>query len=247
MQYSVEHGVKLSDGNSGEESFYDMGGDLAWLGPQAEHVSTFYDETFSLGEDTTFPSWAPSTTAKAIMATKNAGTYAADMVNYEYHIRWRVLISVGYDQGTALTAAVTKYCASLWQSLCRRPDSLARIADEVFNHNYCTSLFTAGTYTFYNNASGAQTFTTGISYGLYAGITAATFSSSTSDTPTVTLKTPAINARCSSTYLTTSMAEAIDEDNTPIRIIGDLYRVPVGWSAVRHCYEDAIDVCNNGL
>ena len=169
------------------------------------------------------------------------------MAAYEYTVRWRVLTNIVYNDGTVRKAALVQHCDSLWQQCYKRPDTITRIETGVFNHNYCTSLATASTYSFYYNTSGTLTFTTGSSYGIYPAIVAATFASTTADSTTLTLKSPTINARCSTSIFATAMAAAVDQEASTVRIVGDLYRTPVGWSVLRKCYEDAMAIHNDGL
>ena len=244
--FYVEEGVKLSDGNGGWIPFSDARSDVPWLGPGTEHVSKFYDQTTKL-QNTDFATWTPATTASAIIASATAATRSVNMALYEYTVRWRVLANVVYQDGTVKKAAIVQHCDSLWQQCYRRPDTIARIEAGTFNHNYCTSLQTASTYSFYYNTSGNLAFTTGSSYGIYPSITAASFASTTADETTLTLKTPAINARCSTSIFSTAMAAAVDQEASTVRIVGDIYRTPVGWSVVRKCYEDAMAIHNDGL
>lgn len=228
------------------EAYRDMSGPLAWMGPDAEYMGQIYEHTYPL-DQTTYPSWTPSTSAKAIKATTTAGTFQADMENHEYLLRWRVEIDVALKEGATKKVQVERYCASFWQSIHRRPYGFDKIEAEDYNYNYCTNLITSSSYLSYYNSSGARTWTTGISYGIYAAPTAAAFSSTGADNPTVTIKTPTINARCSTTYFATARAAEVDQANTTIHIRGDLYRTRHGSSVVRNTYGDAIRVFNDGI
>ena len=77
----------------------------------------------------------------------------------------------------------------------------------------------------YYNTSGSATYTHSISYGIYATPTAATFSNSTSNTPTVTVKTPAVYARCNASYFATARAHELDQSASKFRLVGKVYRV----------------------
>ena len=72
------------------DSWYDMGGALAWMGGGAELVTTFTLADVKLSA-TDFNTWTPSTTATDILATRNAGTFTAtDAPNWNYFIVWDI-------------------------------------------------------------------------------------------------------------------------------------------------------------
>ena len=62
----------------------------------------------------------------------------------------------------------------------------------------------------YYNTSGTATFTWSSTYGFYPAAVAATFSSSTTDTPNITIKTPTLNARCNSSYFAVARGSDVD-------------------------------------
>lgn len=231
---------------SGTAEFHDMSGDIAWLGVEAEHVGQLYHASYTLA-DTDFATWTPSTTAKAIIASKNLSTFSANMSQYEYWLEWRFDYESVLNDGATTKAQVDRQFGSLWQNLHRRPYGLNNFETLTDSYNYCASAFTGATYTIYWNTSGAHTWTSGISYGFYGALTAATFSSTTATTVNVTPKTPVINARCSNTYMTTARAKEINQDESTIVVTGDLYRVKKGTSTVRHFYRSALEMYNNPL
>lgn len=224
--------------------YKDMSGDNAWLGPGAEWLGQVCSQEFTLA-DTTFDDWTASTTAGTIRAAQNVYTFTADPEYYEYFIRWRSEINVAYLAGATLKAVPIRFFSSMVQNLYRKPNSLANVTNENFNQQYCATLASAA-WLDYRNTSGNATLYAG-TYGLYTTLAAATFSSSTAAAPTVTVKTPAVTARCNSSYFATDRKEEVDSANSTVKIVGDLYRVPVGWGVLRNCYADAADIYNNGL
>lgn len=231
--------IYLADGSAANGSYV-----YSPLGLNPGFIGEVHYEEVALA-DTLYNGWTPSTTAKAIVATENTGTFAADMNNYEYLLRWRFEFDAVYSEGTTKKAAPERECAELWQAIFKRPNSLANIQADNFNANTCVSMFSAPLLVYYN-ASGAHTYTYSISYGVYPAVTAATFSSSTNNTPTVTIKTPTVNARCNSTYFSTTMGAAIDQANSIYKLRGELYRVQKG-TLIRYCYGNLIDIYNNGV
>ena len=98
----------------------------------------------------------------------------------------------------------------------------------------------------YWNTNGAKTYTYSISYGIYPAATAATFSSATADSPTVTVKRPSWSARCSNTYFATARAPELDTDNSTIKIYGEAFETERG-AALRTMYGGLVDLYNNPL
>lgn len=216
-----------------------------WHGEGAELVSEVYaPHEFAL-EDTSFNGWTPSTTAKAIKATVTAGTFTADFSKYEYMLKWLCEADLVYEDGTATKARTERVAMVIVQILLRRPNSLANIEADNFAGNACVTARSSALMEYYN-ASSSHTYTWSASYGLYPSATAATFSSSTSLTPTVTVKTPAWNARCSTTYFSTTVANAVDQSESKFRMKCDLYRFEIG-SPERAITNELVDLFNNPL
>ena len=223
----------------GTETFWEYN----YMGKNAEFVQTLFDDEVALA-DTLFASWTPSTTAKAIVATETATTFVADMANYEYLIKWESSFVPVLNSGATKKAQLIWEGADQYQVLCKRPSNLANIESENFNGNVCSTYFTIPFLRYYNT-SGTATYTYAISYGIYPALTASTFSSTTSDSPTVTVKTPTINARCNASYFATARASELDQANSKFHRVGKLYRIkPVG--AVRGMYADFYSRYNAG-
>lgn len=209
-----------------------------WVGSKPELVEKVYDEEVAL-EDTGFATWTASTTATSMRATENVDTFVADMVNYEYLLRWQYRLEVVYNAGATKKAIPKVECTEVWQTIFKRPSNLANLNSGTFNGNVCATVYTAPLYNYYNT-SGTETMTYSNSYGVYPSVTAATFSSSTSNTPTVTIKTPVINARCNSTYFATGRYGDIDQTNTKYHLVCELYRIPIGGT-LRSFYNNLVD------
>lgn len=205
------------------------------IGNCAELVRQVYDNTTAL-EDTSFNGWTPSTTAKAIIATATATTEVLDLAHYEYVLKWETSVEVALNSGATTKAQLKWEGADQYQHIRKYPSSLANIRAGNWNGNNCSTYFTVP-FMRYWNTSGSLTYTHSISYGIYPALTAATFSNSSSNTPTLTIKTPIIYARCNSTYFATARAAEVDQANTFIHRVGKLYRVAIP-NAVRKMYAD---------
>ena len=176
---------------------------------------------------TAFHTWTPSTTAADILATRTAGTFtASDMPDYDYYICWDTVIPIEYQSGAVDKARGIYLAAYHVQAIVRRASSYANYQAGNANSNVNVSAFTGGNfYRYYGSTQGTITYTNSTSYGFYGTVTANTISSTTSNSPTITLKTPKVTARCSTTYLSTSNAALIDQDKTVIHQKCRVYRV----------------------
>ena len=216
-----------------------------WMGSKAEFVSTVYDTHEFKLKDTSFNGWTPSTTAKTIKSAVNATTFVADMTQYEYMLLWRCDWNVEYSTGYTDVARTVKGASIICQVICRIPNSLANISASNYAGNTCVTYRTSPLMEYWNN-NDSHTYTYAASYGVYPAATAATFSNSTTDTPTVTVKTPAWSARCSTTYFSTGNAGKVDQDKSKFRMKGELYRFKIG-SPERSIENELIALFNNSL
>ena len=218
-----------------------------YLGDGAELVEEIYPKTTVLLKNTLFNGWTPSTTAKTIVSssTLSSKAFTADFSQYEYFLRWRWSVDVAYKSGATLKVQIYRPCGEVWQWIGKRPSSLANIGSENFNGNACVTYYTAALLSYYGS-SGGLTFTWSTSYGLYAAVTACSFASSTDDSTTVTPKTPTWSARCSNTYMSTTRAAELDQDNTALITRGELWRIKKNGT-VRTMFEHCCDIYNDHL
>ena len=217
--YNDVPAVTLPQTGGGNATFYEYD----FKGKLPELLEVIHEEETALA-DTLFNGWTPSTTAKSIQATETAGTFAANFAKYNYLLKWEFSFVPVLNEGATTKAQLIWEGADLWQSLNKRPSSLANIQAENLNGNASINYLTVPFMRYYNT-SGTATYTHSIAYGIYPSPTAATFSNSTSNTPTVTVKTPAINARCNSTYFATARAPELDQAASKFRLVGKVYRV----------------------
>ena len=218
-----------------------------YLGDEMEFVEEIYPKTSTALKSTLFNGWTPSTTAKTIVSssTLSSKAFTGDFSQYEYLLRWRWSVDVAYKSGATLKVQIYRPCGEVWQIACKRPSSLANIGSENFNGNACLTYYTAALLAYYNS-TGGLTYTWSASYGLYPSVTACAFGSSTADSTTVTPKTPAWNARCSTTYMSTTRAAELDQDNTTLIMRGELWRIKKK-GAVREMLENCCDIYNDHL
>ncbi len=218
-----------------------------YMGDEAEFVEEIYPKTEIKLKDTLFNGWTPSTTAKTIVSssTLSGKAFTGDFSQYEYLLRWRWSVDVAYKSGATLKVQIYRPCGEVWQIACKRPSSLANIGSKNFNGNACITYYTAALLAYYGS-TGGLTYTWSATYGLYASVTACAFGSSTADSTIVTPKTPTWNARCSTTYMSTTRAAELDQDNTSLIMRGELWRIKKKGT-VRNMLENCVDIYNDHL
>lgn len=203
-----------------------------------EYVSTVYAQTTVALKDTLFNGWTPSTTAKTIVSSATAGTFTADMVNYEYLLKWIFDFNNAYISGATLKVTPIRQRIIIYQGLFRRPSNIANLTSQTFNGNASGTLQTVPIIKYYNS-TGAEALAYTGSYGIYCSATSPSYSNATANSPTVTIKTPSVSARCSTTYMATARASEIDQTNAKYTLKGEIWRTSVG-GALRQMYEEAV-------
>lgn len=238
--YRLESDVTIS---KIPDSWYDMSGALSWLGAGAELVTTFTLADVKLSA-TDFNTWTPSTTAADILATRNAGTFTAtDSPNWNYFIVWETKIPIVYASAGTNKAKPLFLASININVIFRRPSSYDNIIASNYNNTVTATAYTGNFLRYYGTTTNTKTYTWNTSYGFYCAETAATFSSATADSPTVTAKTPKISARCSTTYMSTANAGYIDKDKTIISQKGYVYKAKRS-TFIQGCYEWEIAFVN---
>ncbi|MDT3386992.1 MAG: hypothetical protein LIR46_04405 [Bacteroidota bacterium] len=228
--------VILPQTGGGNAKFYAMNDSMAWLGADAKLVETFTLSDVTLA-NTDFATWTPSTTAIDILATRTAGTFVADCENYDYYIISQTSIPVVVDDSAVKKALPILTAANQVQMIIRRPNNWAQITNESFVIQVCVTAYSSCFMQYYGTTTGTASYTWGASYGLYSAVTPAVLSSNASATPTITVKTPKVTARCSTTYMSTANAALIDQDKTIISQKCLVYRVKLGTGCMRGIYE----------
>ena len=215
-------------------------------GKKYEWVKQLYTTSINLSTGTSYDTWTASTTAGSILATTSlsSNTFVADMANYEYLLWWKMWIQLAYNSGATLKAMPIWEGMDAIQSVFRRPSSLTEIASSTKGGNACATQTTAPLLKYYDT-NGAVKYTWSNSNGIYGTVQAATFSSSTSLTPTVTPKRPIIYAKCSSSYFATGRKTQVDSANCTFYITCDLYRQPTDVYGQTKAYEGIVSTYNS--
>jgi hypothetical protein len=229
--YSTVPSVLLPNDKNGTSEFFDMSDDMSWLGADATLVHSITPITKAL-KDTDFNSWTPSTTAATVVASQTLSDstqkyVATDLLSgkYNYINVWEMEMPIVYTGSPSQVALPTFSCGLLIQSMFLRSSSYANILIGNMNNNVTAQTTLSSFLRYYGKTSGSITYTWSASYGFYYANTAPTISSTTAASPTITLKTPTMSARCSTTYLSTTNAGLIDKTNTKLTYTCKVYRV----------------------
>ena len=191
------------------------------------HIATLTSLSFKFSA-TDFNTWTPSTTEKQILTAQTAGTFTAtNVASHDYFVRVRGYVDVQYVSGTSTAKGMfQKDCFENWYNITRRSSNNANLNSKTRNSNYAESITNTYLSKYYN---GGWVALFSSAYGIYPKNTAHALSSTTAASPTVTVKTPGIYAKCNATYFSTGMASAVDKDASTIKFKFDIYRADVGY------------------
>lgn len=227
----------LADGSQGVGTGSGGGGGLV-------QVAEFDPMVFTFAE-TDFNGWTPSSTAKAILPTQTVGTFVASHVDeYDYFIRTKCFVDVKYIEGTATSKGRFAHTAiENWYDYTRRPSAYAQMNAGTKNANVFETVSNLWVSKYYNTS---WVLIYSSAYGIYPVNQASSSSSTSAVSPTVTVKTPVITAKCNATYFSTTMAGKVDQDASTITFKSYAYRAESGY--LRNViYDSLIDMWSNGL
>lgn len=214
-----------------------------YLGINPVKIATYAPVTTYLSS-TDFSTWTPSTTAFVLdSGGATAGTAVLNLANYNYCIVWITKQIFAYNGSSTNVLKVNKQNHSILQSIYKSPSNLVNLSAKNYNANRCTNLTSVGLVDYYNS-SGTHVHAYSNNLGIYPSSTVATFSNSTSDNPTLTIKTPSFRIVCHNSYLSTTNASNIDASNTYFKYWGELWQVDKD-SAMLGMYKNIIDAYNS--
>lgn len=214
------------------------------FGANLEYVGHLYHENITLN-DTSFPTWTPTSTSTTIRASSAITTFAADMANYDYVILTKATIDPAYSSAATNVSRLVRTVFSMAQLITKRPSSPANTEAEKYNTNVGLNTIYINSLLYYGS-NGNYTVAYNTNNGIYFANSSPTFSSSTSNTPTVTVPSVPIKAGTSG-HLSADNANAIDEANSIIKISYDLYRTKKNGTLFAQLIHDDVDLFNNGL
>ena len=230
--YPTVPSVVLPVAGGGTAEFFDMYDDMSWLGADATLVHEITPVTVAL-KDTDFNTWTPSTTSATVVASQTLSAasqkyVATDLLKdggYNYINVWNMKMPIVYT-GTPTNKALPVFsCGLLITALFRRYSSYANLLIGDLNNNVAAQVTLSSFLKYYGKTEGQVTYSNSASYGFYYANVAPTISSASAQSPTITLKTPTMSARCSTTYMSTANAALIDKENTKLTYTCKVYRV----------------------
>lgn len=210
---------------------------LPW-GDYAELVKEFTTVSGNLKDNTTFDNWTASTTAGTIRSASNYGTFTAtDLTANEYCILYDCGLFLKFLNGATLKVMPRTYSFVYTAIIHRHPTSLNGFRGDTWTTNSYSA--TSNYYLAYYKSDGSEAIAA-TTYGIYFSAAAPTFSSTSAASPTITVKTPTIGARCSTTYFATARKAEIDSENSKFFMKAKVYRVERGayQTAVWHRMVD---------
>ena len=214
----------------------------SYLGTNPVKIADYPATTVYLS-NTAFTTWTPSTTALVLDSGANVGTAVLDLANYNYCIVWTTKSVFAYNASATNKAKIVSQSHSINQTIYKSPNNLTNLGAKNYNTNRCTNLVVVGLADYYNSSS-SHTLTYSNNLGIYPTSTAATFSNSTSNTPTMTIKSPSFRIVCNASYLSTENAGNIDASNTYFQYWGELWRVDKD-STLLGMYANIINAYNS--
>lgn len=221
------------------------GGDTwSWLGKnptriyQSNVLTTYF-------KNTDWMDWEATTTQTTLAATSVHTTFAADMTNYEYWVHTKMYEEIYYNSGATTVGRLEKACTDQWSAIVRYASNRVNLVAGTRNSNYAVSIYNQPVMDYYN-ASGTRTIGYSWGYGLYPGMNAPNFSSATSLSPTVNVRTPTFYARCHNTYFSVANAEYVNPNTSFYKIMYEVYRVDVGSTGLRNVQDNRMALINSG-
>ena len=199
-------------------------------------------ETETALANTGFATWTPSTTATTIVNLSDVGSLELDMENYEYVILWFFDASIVYDGTETNAAKITRQVQFVRGDAYRAPNNLESLSAKNYDVNRFTGLFISALCRYYST-TGVDSLTYTQAVGIYPTSASSTFSSTLSNTPTLTIKTPNIRALCSTSYFSTSNAGKVDKANSKFKLRGEVWRVDKR-GVMGEMYKNIVDMYN---
>lgn len=218
------------------------------LRPDAELIQTYsYDKKIVEDEEKTIPAYSTDTTT-FIAGAELTPTISMDFANYEYFVLIRMLTIPDYGSDTTTAKGREEWIASscLYEVCDFESGALNSLLNpSKYTTARSTSIISAGAFhrLLYWSTTSAITLYTGASYGASQTVTAPTVSGTT-----LTLKNPAQILRGSTTYLTQTYFEKLQDIRYQWKI--EVYRSPInatlrGWGMKSQMLHVVDDVYSN--
>ena len=247
----IANAIRAKTGNSGTIVADNFPTAISGIPSVSGALVTVYEQdtpTVVTLEDSEYPLWTPSTTAGTILYSVPQESFVAtDLDKNDYIVRMSTLIDIVYKSGTTIgTGMFIKVCHDWWTYITRKPTSVSNFVNETTSTNEFRSSVTATWADFYYSNSTLMCSVDSNAYGFHVSNSNPAISSYSSTSPTITIKNPEIQVKCSSSYFSTSMAANVDQEASTITYKAYAYKVVGGYDIKTARYK-LIDMYNNGL
>ena len=214
-----------------------------WEGANRELVSTLISQDLTLA-NIGWTSWTPTTTQTVIKNSETTSVTAQlDLEHYDYCLKYVLTTMFAYEQGTEMKSCIKKECVLTPILIFRYATDLTNVLAGTRNTNSAETFSSSVCYLRYNSSGSEAFYATNC--GIYITGSNPTFSSTSSTTPTITLKTPVYYAKCDNSIFPTGKASAVDATNTTVHLDVKLYRYDSN-STFRSCSrEEAVHLLMN--
>lgn len=201
------------------------GGSWSWMGENPTKVKDWTERVYL--KDTPLPNWSWNTSSSTLIAANDLSpTQTLDLDSYDYLQLVKFKVAYDYGNWSPLSAPISfSFVGAL--IVYGRFTSYTAFNSGAPNSN--STLSYGSTYgLIYKNSSGGDAYSTNY-YGV--NVSAMTSPSATSSgTPSVTFKSPAINIRASSTHFSQDAFGNLDFDASYYDMVNELWRVDRGTS-----------------
>lgn len=198
--------------------------------PDAELVRTWsYDKMLNADEKITIPAYTTTSTT-LIASDAITPTETLDLNAYRYYVAIRMATIPTYNITTKGKGRQEYAVNGAFYELTRTPaNTMHSLSDTTkFYASAANVAYQGGNFVrhVYYSSGTALTYYGSAAYGYNQTVAAPTFSSGTSATPTLTVKSPTFIVRGSTTYFTTTYMSAVTD--VRYQYIIELWRSPVG-------------------
>ncbi len=221
-----------------------------------EFIAKIHDSTVAL-KDTQFAGWTPSTTAKSIYSTIEGEPYYCEYTADPmcFGIEWIVIFDPVYTNSATQTAQVTRYVFVGDLTEFYKPNSYTDLLTETFKRQTSMVDIPSTSYksitTYYTTAGDLTDVIGNLTYGIYVNSMPQSdrskVTSGGQDQWKITPALPNIYARVSSSYMSATNMESLDQNNSTIRIVGNLYKMTPQNNTLSIKMSQLVDIYNNGI
>lgn len=200
-------------------------------------------------KDTGYATWTPSTTTTTIVPTTDEFTFDADMLNYDYMLCQQFYVHLYYDDGAQQKGMFIEGTGESWSAMYRYPSGYPQLLDHNWNTNGANPAIQNVLSTHYYAANGSESIVNSLSYGISFATQMPTVSSTTgTNNPTWTVRSPNIQARCHDSYFNPANAWYVNQNTSYYQLKYILYRVDYGTCPFRFAQDRKNDILiNHGI